>query len=217
MAHTRFLICFVISLFLLAGCEATNSDASVKTYVHVPPALPDSVYNLIQPGDVILRKGVGPLSFQIMNATKEEYSHCGIIVQENGVWRVIHSIGGSVNKEEEDGVQIMDLVDFVPFAADSMLYICRPIFGDSLEFKIPVRAQYYLDQRTPFDHSFSLFTKDKIYCSELLFHVFRDIHGKNVFEIRKKHKSYLLMFSTFFDAEKFIPIYDLKNPTNTRN
>lgn len=201
----------------MIACKGNNDTEESQVYVHTPPSLPNSVYESLKPGDIILRKGVGPLSFQIMNATKEEYSHCGIIIKENGVWRVIHSMGGSVNKNEEDGVQIMDLVDFVPYAADSMLYICRPIFDDSLSIKIPLRAQYYLEQRTPFDHSFSLFTKDKIYCSELLFHVFRDVHGSNVFEIRKKHKSYLLMFSTFFDDQKFTPIYDLKNPTKYQN
>lgn len=173
--------------------------------------MPDSVYQKLEEGDIILRKGAGPLSFQIMNATKEEYSHCGIIVKEKETWRVIHSMGGSVSNNHDDGMQIMDLEDFVLNAADSMLFICRATFQDSLGRRIKDGAYKFLNEDAPFDHSFSLFTRDKIYCSELLFYVLRDATGENQMKIRKQHRSYILLFETFFDESKYKPIFHLKD------
>ncbi len=197
--------------FLFVGCGTeSNGEESVK-YVHVPPVIPDSVYNKLADGDIILRKGSGPLSFHIMNATKEEYSHCGIIVKENETWRVIHAMGGSVSKKEKDGVQIMDLDKFVSYAADSMLFICRATFQDSLGVQMRDEAYKYLADETPFDHGFNLFSKDKIFCSELLFYILRDLTGENQFIIRRKKKSYLLLFETFFNEEKYKPIFHLKD------
>ncbi len=207
----KFRIFFIFALFglFVLSCD---EDKPVTKYVHIPPSMPDSVYNKLADGDIILRKGTGPLSFQIMNATKEDYSHCGVIVKEDEKWRVIHSIGGSVSGENgKDGVQISDLDEFIRFAADSMLFICRATFQDSIGPKIAEHAYDFLDRGTPFDHAFNLFSKDKIYCSELLFYILRDITGENQFVIRKKHKSYLLLFETFFNEKKYKPIFHLKD------
>jgi len=180
--------------------------------------IPMSVYDRLQDGDIVLRKGDGPLSFHLMNNTKEEYTHCGIIFKGKKKWEVIHSLGGEVSKDEIDGVQTMDLDKFIEYSADSVLYICRPVFKDSAGFKVVERANYYLDKKVPFDHRFSLFTEDKLYCSELLYHIFKDINnGKNLFVVKKKHKSYMLMFSTFFKKENFIKVYDLRKDTHIKS
>lgn len=196
--------------------ESQSGSDSTKQYVHIPPALPDSVYNNLRPGDIIIRKGNGPLSAHIMVNTKEEYSHCGIIVKEGNEWKVIHTIGGSASEDAQDGVQMMDLKEFVKHGADSMLFICRPVFADSLDIKIPERAYAYLEKAVPFDHAFSLFTPEKLYCSELLFYIFKEVNGgENVFEVKKQHKSYMLLFSTFFDTQKFLPVFHLREDNRT--
>jgi len=207
----RILPFLLVSLLLLLSFACGGLEEQQSTaYVHIPPVMPDSVYNKLEEGDIIIRKGNGPLSFHIMNATKEEYSHCGVIVKEGETWRVIHSMGGSVSKKEKDGLQIMDLDQFVSHAADSMLFICRATFQDSLGMKIRNGAYNFLEEEAPFDHSFNLFTRDKIYCSELLFYILRDATGENQMIIRKKHKSYLLLFETFFNEDKYKPIFHLK-------
>ncbi len=210
-----FTLPLFFTLIFLSNCTSESQvDEDVEVWVHVPPVLPDSVYAKLQEGDLIMRKGNGPLSFHIMNATKEDYSHCGIIVKEADKWRVIHSMGGSVSNNDQDGVQIMDLDEFVRHATDSMLFICRATFQDSIGFKIREGAYKFLEEATPFDHSFNLFTRDEIYCSELFFHVLRDATGKNQFLIRKQHKSYILLFETFFNEEKYQPIFHLKDLGN---
>lgn len=202
---------FLISVILNYGCNtninSTITESGKKEYVDIP----DSIYDVLQDGDIILRKGDGPLSFHLMRNTKEDYSHCGIIFKEDNQWKAIHSIGGEISDNEIDGVQKILLKDFIHHAADSTLYICRPKFIDSAGYKIVERAKYYLEKKVPFDHRFSLLTKDKLYCSELLYEIFKDINNdKNIFVIQKKHKSYMLMFSTFFKTKNFQKIYDLK-------
>ena len=206
-------IIFSLGLFFSCGNSEQESGNETTKYVHIPPSLPENIYNEITSGDIIIRKGNGPLSYHLMNNTKEDYSHCGTIVRENNKWMVIHTIGGSGSEDDIDGVQLIELDEFVAHSADSMLFICRPIFVDSAGPKVAERAYHYLEQQTPFDHSFSLYSEEKLYCSELLFYMFKEINigNKNIFDVKKKHRSYMLMFSTFFDESKFDPIYHL-NP-----
>jgi hypothetical protein len=206
--------CSTLLLFITVFASCGGKVEESRKYVHLPPTMPDSVYDKLQDGDFIMRKGTGPLSFHIMNATKEDYSHCGIIVKEDGKWRVIHAMGGSVSKGDVDGLQMTDLTDFVAYAADSMLFIARATFQDSLGPKIRDKAYEYLASEAPFDHSFDLFEQDRIYCSELIFCILRDITGENQMNIRKKKDSYQLLFSTFFDEEKYAPIFHLKDLGN---
>ncbi len=215
MKKISLLALFVLSIFVVVAlsCQEDNPADQIvgNNIIKVRPSIPDSIYDKLQDGDIVMRKGDGPLSYHLMNSTKEEYTHCGIIYKGEEKWRVIHSMGGEISKEEVDGVQTMDLDKFIQYSADSMLYICRPVFIDSAGTKVVERANHYLDLQVPFDHSFSLLTKEKLYCSELLYHVFKDVNeGKNLFVVQKKHKSYMLMFSTFFKEENFTKVYDLK-------
>jgi hypothetical protein len=202
-----------VTILFLTGCDssAAENEEHRKVYVHVPPTMPDSVYQKLEEGDIIMRKGTGPLSFHIMNATKEDYSHCGVIVKHEGEWSVIHSMGGSVSKNEDDGMQMTTVKNFVEYAADSMLFICRAEFEDSLGPKIRDRAYHYLEEDATFDHAFNLYSEDEIYCSELIFKILRDVTGSNQMRIRKQHKSYILLFETFFDESKYQPIFHLKD------
>jgi hypothetical protein len=204
-----FLLILPITIISCSG-EGNSDNTETIKYVHIPPSLPSEVYGKLASGDIIIRKGNGPLSYHLMNNTKEDYTHCGIIVKDGEDWKVIHTIGGSASEESIDGVQTMDLNEFVSHSADSNLFICRPVFVDSAGPKVAEGAYSYLAKAAPFDHSFSLYTPEKLYCSELLFYIFKDVAGKNIFEIIKKHKSYILMFSTFFDEEKFKPVFHLK-------
>lgn len=204
-----------LSLFFVftscSGDKQEEQETETQEYVHIPPEMPSSIYDQLEEGDVVIRKGAGPLSFHLMNNTKENYSHCGIVVKENDVWTVIHTIGGTASEGDIDGVQTQPLKEFVSNAADSMFYVCRPVFIDSAGPKVAERARYYLDLAIPFDHRFSVFTTDELYCTELLFYIFRDIGGKDVFVVEKKHKSYMLLFETFFRTENFTPLFHLKD------
>ncbi|MBI3136681.1 MAG: hypothetical protein HYZ14_18550 [Bacteroidetes bacterium] len=170
--------------------------------------LPLPVSDSLQPGDIIIRKGGGPLSYQLMNESKENYSHCGIIVRHENSWKVIQSMADQ--KGYEDGVQLIPLAEFVKYTADSTLFICRAVIDTTKNEALAQRAFYYLGQKIPFDHRFDLKNAARFYCSELLLHIFMDVFGQYVFEIRRQHQTYIPLFATFFDTAKFRAIFDLK-------
>jgi len=204
-----YLLCLVSFL----SCNDNYEGIKGQSYIHenVKPVLPDSIIDILKDGDIILRRGDGPLSFHLSRSTGEPYTHCGIIFKAKDKWGVIHTLGSDASEKEIDGVQTTTLSRFVKQAADSVLFICRPIFKNNAGDLVLDRAKYYLQQKVPFDHRFSLLTTDKFYCSELLYYVFKDANeGKNIFVIQKKRKSYILMFSTFFKSQNFEKIYELK-------
>ena len=206
-----------VLIVLLIGCEYTLKESEIKknstsqvvsnkSNIKLPQVILDS----IQSGDIVLRRGDGPLSFHLSNTTKEPFTHCGIIVKKKQSLNVIHSLGGQVSQQEIDGVQITSLKHFVDYASDSLLFICRPIFTDNAGSKVAKEGYKYLAKKIPFDHRFSMLSKDKFYCSELLYYVFKNCNNdENVFVIKKKHKAYMLMFSTFFNAKNFKKIYSV--------
>jgi len=215
----KYISILIILVLINLSCDSTQSDTIIdrpsvgvsyqKSKSNIELSKLD--LNKLIAGDIILRRGDGPLSYHLSNTTKEAFTHCGIIVKTDSVWQVIHSLGGQTSKQEIDGVQISTLKHFIDYAADSLLYICRPIFVDSANIKVTERAKYYLSQKIPFDHGFSALTPDDFYCSELLYHIFKDINNqKNVFVIKKKHKAYMLMFSTFYKVNNFQKIIEIK-------
>jgi hypothetical protein len=209
----KLIFALSILLTLTMSCQQAKKDPMVigNNVIRIKPVLNDSINSKFKDGDIIIRKGDGPLSYHLMRNSKENYTHCGIIFNDNDKLRVIHSVGGEISKDEIDGIQTMDLDKFIEHSADSTLYICRPVFMDSAGYKIVERAKEYLALSVPFDHRFNLLDKEKLYCSELLYHIFKDINnGKNLFIIHKKHKSYMLMFSTFFNTNNFEKVFDLK-------
>ncbi|MBK8927777.1 MAG: hypothetical protein IPM74_18210 [Crocinitomicaceae bacterium] len=171
--------------------------------------LSDSIKTTLQPGDIIMRKGAGTLSYELMKVSGEEYSHCGIIVRFDNELRVIQSIGKS-DDNPVDGVQISSLDKFVKYTADSTLFICRQIVDTSKNDAIAERAFYYLNLHIPFDNRFDLTSAKEFYCSELLIHVFMDVLGDKLMDVRKQHKTYVPLFSSFFDERRFKAVFNLK-------
>jgi len=216
----KFSLILTLFLVLMVGCESSEKKTKSKSdnirkvqnfHGKSNIKLTQTILDSILPGDNVLRRGDGPLSFHLSNTTKEVFTHCGIIVKENQQLKVLHSLGGQVSKQEIDGVQLSSLTHFVNYASDSLLYICRPIFVDSANYKVAKEAYKYLEKKIPFDHRFSMLSKDKFYCSELLYYVFKNINNqKNIFTIKKKHRAYMLLFSTFFNTNNFTKIYAIQ-------
>jgi len=216
----KFGLILTLCLVLMTGCESSKKETKSKSnntrkvqsfHGKSNIRLPQAILDSILPGDIVLRRGDGPLSFHLSNTTKEAFTHCGIIVKEKQQLKVIHSLGGQVSQQEIDGVQLSSLTHFVNYASDSLLYICRPIFVDSANYKVAKEAYKYLEKKVPFDHRFSMLSKDKFYCSELLYYVFKNINNqKNIFTIKKKHRAYMLLFSTFFNTNNFSKIYSIQ-------
>jgi hypothetical protein len=162
--------------------------------------------NLLQEGDIVMRRGYGVVSSMISNMNDAPYnlSHCAFVVEEpNGQFSVIHSVSSDLS--DIDGVQKQSLDRFTNESVSQTLVVIRHKGGDSLIGRqIGEAAKIYLQQEIKFDHHFDLSDSATFYCSELIYRVYGDVFKKDCFPERLKtnHPTFLT-FPAFMDSTKF--------------
>lgn len=129
----------------------------------------DSGISLLRSGDIVMRTGIDVSSYLLaqMNQTNKTYSHCGIVMIENGYPFVYHSIGGEDNPDAR-------------LRRDSAVFFFSPYnnmgFGIARYDLTPVEIeklgatarQFYREKRK-FDMDFDLKTDDRLYCAEFVY------------------------------------------------
>lgn len=147
------LILSVCIFFVLRKCTAGVPGNIVKEQDIVP---------CLQHGDIILRSGTGFWSelFRSSNSTDKRFSHVGIVVVDNGEFKVLHSEGNDFTGE--GNVRLDSLAEFI--AASDGVGISRLKNGNPDEFV--QAAVKYLDR--PFDWKFNKDNDREIYCTELI-------------------------------------------------
>ncbi|MBW6478215.1 MAG: hypothetical protein K0B37_02235 [Bacteroidales bacterium] len=177
---------FVLFLFFFAitfgnGC---SDPASKRDFANVY-SLSGDEKELIKPGDIIMRHGYGFVSNTIVKTLQEDYaiSHAGIVVSDNqGGLRVVHSVSQTIS--DFDGVQDVDINTFVRDSQPNSIMVVRFLpSSENPESRVGIsrRANYYLEQKIPFDYSFSLDDDTRFYCSEFIVRVLADIFGDSLF------------------------------------
>lgn len=143
--------------------------------------LTEAEEQLLEPGDIILRRGHGLVSDLIAALLTEEYdvSHCGIIAENKGELWVIHAVSSNVS--EADGMQAHRLQDFVGQSKPGSVIVSR-LRTKADRGGIAQHAMELLRRRVPFDHAFDLEDTSTIYCSELVWRILRDDYGVDVFD-----------------------------------
>jgi len=129
----------------------------------------DSAVRLLQSGDLVLRTGADAISVMLrqMNLRDKTYSHCGIVMVENGYPFIYHSIGGEDNPDER-------------LRRDSASFFFSPVYNERLgvaRFQIDTAqigqlqqiVRRYYQARVPFDMDFDLGTDDRLYCAEFVY------------------------------------------------
>ncbi|MEO6833105.1 MAG: hypothetical protein ABI378_11350 [Chitinophagaceae bacterium] len=129
----------------------------------------DSAIKFLRNGDIALRTGADVISVMLrgMNQQDKTYSHCGIVMIEDGCPFVYHSIGGEDNPDSH--LQRDSATHFFSPISNERLGIARlpltPVQIDSLH---AIVRRYYA-AGTPFDMDFDLKTNDKLYCAEFVY------------------------------------------------
>ena len=151
------------------------SDKLEKTRNNANYYLSENEKSLLQDGDIILRRGYGFVSNQIVETLKDtlDISHCGIIVQIDSRWSVIHSTPGYFSIPfKDDGVIITTLSEFTGNAHPNSLIITR-LKKDSLN-QIAQKALNYAERKVSFDYDFNYNDTTSLYCSELILRILED-------------------------------------------
>ncbi len=129
----------------------------------------DTAVSLLRTGYIVLRRGLGADSYMLaeMNRRNKTYSHCGIVMVEQGYPFIYHSIGGEDNPDERlrrDSANFF----FSPRHNTHLAVIRYSLDTEQVSSLKQVVADYY-QQRPRFDMKFDLTTDDKLYCSEFIY------------------------------------------------
>jgi len=129
----------------------------------------DTAVSLLRSGDLVLHLGEGADSYMLaqMNRRNKSFSHCGLVMVENGYPFVYHSIGGEDNPDQRlrrDSANTF----FSPQHNMSLAIVRYDLAVDKINELEHVVAAYY-KQRPKFDMQFDISTDDKLYCAEFIY------------------------------------------------
>jgi hypothetical protein len=176
---------------LLAACRSVREPAPAAPYrarIDNPANYRsiDSACRLLRSGDVALRAGFDVTSIMLrgMNQRDDRYSHCGIVVVENGYPFVYHSIGGEDNPDarlRRDSARVF----FSP-AASERLGVARMGLDTAQVSKLNAIARRYFKAGIPFDMDFDLVSDDRFYCAEFVCKAIQEAVGNPVYFAHSK-------------------------------
>jgi hypothetical protein len=172
----------MISIFLSA-CAAGNqpvNDTGKEALAHVSKdrlraenrwnrEMIDSAVGQLHSGDLLMRTGNDVTSYMLsqINQVNKTYSHCGLVMIENGYPFVYHSIGGEDNPNER---MRRDSASFFISAYHNLGFgIARFDFRDSTLSNLTGIVHEYYRKKPLFDMDFDLQTDDKLYCAEFIY------------------------------------------------
>lgn len=128
----------------------------------------------LEPFDIILSKGQSVQSklISLLNFSTNNYTHVGIIVEENGDFFVLHS---TPDGTDTNGIRYDDLQTFIDLSDASDCAILRYTFmPDTSRSKLSDEVERYKSAQKPFDFDFDNLSNKKIYCSELVYLILRN-------------------------------------------
>jgi hypothetical protein len=181
--------------YLLFG---SNKEASDKS-----DTLSKTEINLLQDGDILLRKGYGAVSDYIADFLKEKYAvtHCGFIVNSNSSNpNVLHTI----SNDKVNGMFLEPLGAYAKQSQWSSLVVVR-LKSDSIKIKaVLAKANDLLKQKIPFDMGFNDKNSETLFCLEMMRNVFLEVYKKDLISKRCIRQTIdVLSMDNFFDSTNF--------------
>lgn len=133
----------------------------------------------LQPGDILFRKGLEAASHIVMGLDRASgYSHVGIITGQPGDLKVVHAVPAE-GTDEIDRVKQDRLADFIrPDRATAFaVYRLNDIGNrksEGIRLEVSRRAEHIAARQTPFDSQYDLGSDDRLYCTELVWKLYKD-------------------------------------------
>ncbi|MCK9171345.1 MAG: hypothetical protein M0P01_13105 [Treponema sp.] len=194
---------------------------------------------VVASGDIILRKGKGPVSSVIAWYLHDDphSSHCALIVKKEDLagtgclfpkkrigfgetiqdinrenLLVVHSVAGCLSGV--DGVQVETLEGFLQHSVPGTDTVYRPFMNASVRIKVLTAAADAVNRDIPFDYLYRSDNQHALYCSSFLVSIFRQAGWEGCSAILKKHG--ILRFSSFTCSRWYKRIYpdSLKKSTS---
>lgn len=149
--------------FAALGCDERTKSALLGDY---EPRLGDVIFQSLPRSELV---------DAIEGASKSPYSHCGLVVERNGVWFVLEANG--------PGVAEMKLDKWIRQGRESGFAVYRftPNYQPKIDALI-AKARTQIGK--PYDIHYD-FDDAKVYCSELIFKAFHGVTGEHLGQVRK--------------------------------
>ncbi len=165
-------LALLICGMLFSGCAPTSDSSakdSVERNVNRNEIAVDSLCNTLKTGNVVLRMGFGAQSRLLaqINRTNKSFSHCGIVIVENGYPFIYHSIGGEDNPDmrlRRDSANVF----FSPLYCQTIGVAEYDFDKTSLLILCDVVKNTYR-RRPHFDTHFDMVSDDELYCTEFVY------------------------------------------------
>ncbi len=153
----------IAALSIIAGCTDNKRPGCI---------MPDET--VVKPGDVAFRKGTGVASHAVTLADEDaDYSHCGIVVTCGGKAMVVHAVPDEPDFDgDKDRVKMEPVSEFFSTIKASKGCIMRFTNSTTANRSATAAMETYL-RGTLFDHDYDDKDTTKLYCSELVEHVYR--------------------------------------------
>ncbi|MDR1881910.1 MAG: hypothetical protein LBR26_03905 [Prevotella sp.] len=125
-------------------------------------------------GDVVFRKGIGAKTHAVLHADSSGiYSHTGIVVKDGSAFKIIHITPGEREKGETTDKIKMETAE-VFWANDRAEHGAVYRLTDTFFCAGAARqAKRLLQKGMQFDHDYELSDTTQLYCTELVWYVYR--------------------------------------------
>ncbi len=185
-----FAVAAFCCLFAPTGCGKGGKQS--------PEPLPVEEF---RDGDLAFRRGMGLTSRAVLAADRRgAYSHVGILKQLDGTWCVIHAVPGeSDTRSGEERVKVDALDVFFARSRAASGAVMRVEAAQEQACRAAQRALALYQAGVLFDHAYDLSDTVRMYCTELVEHVYKR-EGIDLSEGRRSRVDIPL-----FDGEYLLP------------
>ena len=146
---------------------------------------PELPYELMREGDLVFRRGRSLTSNMVVMKDKHSYSHIGLLHKSDSGWCIIHSVNDEYDFEGDfDRVKIDRVEKFFSASRASAGAIAHSFVDDSIAGKISQMALEHVKDSTRFDSSFITDENSELYCTELIYELYKEF-GIDITEGRR--------------------------------
>ena len=176
--HISQIAALLLCLIILDGCGERKDRGEIR--------LPAENFH---DGDLAFRRGTGLTSRIVLAADKSgDFSHVGILKQIDGKWHVIHAVPGEPDYENDvDRVKLESVESFFSTQRAAKGAVMRVENRTEAAERAAVHAFRLFQARILFDHDYDLADTTRMYCTELIDHVYK----KEGIDLSEGHLSHI--------------------------
>ena len=165
--HLLYSIAFIISILMMIQCSVAEQ----------PKSSPQIPIEKLQAGDIAFRRGESIASEVVVyNDIDGRYSHVGLVVETDSGKRIVHSVPGETTTPESiDIIQIDRIEQYFAPKVSVRGEIRRMNLDSAQRNTLNQLALKKIDEKVPFDHNYDLLDTTKLYCTELIQLLYKNI------------------------------------------